>query len=325
LIDKIFNITTEAEFEELALEIFRFQAENNKVYKDYLYYLSCNVNKVDEIKKIPFLPIEFFKKFDVIINNHRLSNQNRVIFKSSGTTKIGRSRHIIIDINLYEKSFTNTFIKFFGKPDKYIIIALLPSYIETGDSSLVYMVDKLIKMSNRKESGFYLNKNNEIIEIIEKHKDQNILLFGVTYALLDLIENKNYYYPKLKIIETGGMKGRKEEITRTELHTRLKNGFGTNQIYSEYGMTELLSQAYCFENEWFEPSDTMRIFIRDVNDPFCFLENNKTGGINIIDLANIYSCSFIETKDLGKKNDKKFQVSGRFDNSDIRGCNLLIV
>lgn len=325
--NKIFNISSEIDFLNLSIEIFKFQYKYNSIYKKYVNYLGINIEDVKELKQIPFLPIEFFKTKKVIIEKDNLSSKQDVIFKSSGTTGAKRSCHYVYNINVYEKSFLSGFQQFFGSPKDYTIIALLPSYIEAGNSSLIYMVEKLIKNSGKKESGFYLNKKEKIIEALEISKIQNqkVILFGVSYALLDLSKELLKKYNNLIIIETGGMKGRKKEITRNELHKELTKGFGTDKIYSEYGMTELLSQAYSIENELFVPNNTMKILIRDVNDPFSYLENGKTGGINIIDLANIYSCSFVETKDLGKVKNDSFEVLGRFDDTDLRGCNLLIM
>ena len=324
--NKIFNINTEKEFVEIALQIFRFQAKYNPVYRQYIDYLNIKSEKITELEKIPFLPIEFFKNKKVTVQINGLPKTKTIIFKSSGTTGSVRSKHFVYDINIYEKSFLSTFTQFFGSLNQYVIIALLPSYIEAGNSSLVYMINKLIQLTTNKDSNFYKIDYQKITSILEKYKKtkQKIILFGVSYALLDLSVEIKSKYKDLIIIETGGMKGRKQEITRKELHNKIYVGFGTKKIYSEYGMTELLSQAYSKENGFFEPAKTMKIFIRDINDPFSYIKDGKTGGINIIDLSNIYSCAFIETKDLGMLKNSKFQVIGRFDNSDIRGCNLLI-
>lgn len=327
LSEKIFNINSNEEFEKLSLEIFNFQYKYNIIYQQYVNYLKIIPSEVDSIYKIPFLPIEFFKTKKIISNSLCFENENYTVFKSSGTTGQERSQHFVLDIKLYEQSFLNGFKEFFGDIKNYIIIGLLPSYLEAGNSSLVYMVDKLIKESKNANSGFYLNDLNNLADLLFKleKQDKKLILFGVSYALVSLaklISNKKF--DNLIIIETGGMKGRKKEITREELHNILKNKFGIKHIYSEYGMTELLSQAYLKEDSLFYPSKTMKIMVRDLNDPFTYLEENMSGGLNIVDLANINSCSFIETKDLGKLKNYGFEVLGRFDNSDIRGCNLLI-
>lgn len=323
---KIFEIDSEKKYEEVALEIFEYQSENNKVYKEYLGYLNFKPSENLKIEDIPCLPIEFFKNKKVIVNEF-VAKLPELVFKSSGTTGMIRSKHYIAQEDLYIKSFMNGFNDFFGKPDDYVILALLPSYLEAGNSSLVYMVDYLIKKTNNPNSGFYLDNYQSLKSKIENlnRESKKIILFGVSYALLDFSVFAEGFYENLIIIETGGMKGRKKELTREVLHERLKIGFGTNKIYSEYGMTELLSQAYSSSNELFKPSSTMTVLIRDINDPFTYLSKNKAGGINIIDLSNIYSCSFVETKDLGMKKNGCFNILGRYDNSDIRGCNLLIM
>ncbi|MBN2891951.1 MAG: acyltransferase [Bacteroidales bacterium] len=325
--NRIFTISSNQEFDQIALEIFDFQYNNNLVYKEYIDYLKVKPTKITSIFDIPFLPIEFFKSRKIVSAIDLLQEKTPVVFKSSGTTGADRSKHYVYKSDIYEKSFLKEFKDIFGSPENYTILALLPSYVQTGDSSLVYMVNKLIQLSNNVDSGFYLEKSEIILDIILKNKELNkqIILFGVSYALLDLAESNKILLPELIIIETGGMKGRKKEIIRNELHHILGQKFGTKNIYSEYGMTELLSQAYMLENEFFKPSSTMKVLIRDINDPFTYLSDEKTGGINIIDIANLYSCSFIETKDLGLLKNNKFKVLGRFDNADIRGCNLLTV
>ena len=323
----IFNIKTNKEFVKIALQIFNFQANNNLIYKEYLNRLNVNPNEISSVHEIPFLPIEFFKTKKIISFEYNRSKKY-LYFESSGTTSDLRSRHYIYKVSVYEKSFIQNFNNFYGDIQDYTILALLPSYIENNNSSLIYMLNKLILLSNNKDSDFYLHNTQELIaKLYELSKNkQKIILFGVSFALLDLVDKYNFDFPELIIIETGGMKGMREEITRKELHEKIKEGFKTNYIHSEYGMTELLSQAYSINNEKFQTPNWMKIFIRDINDPFKILGHNKTGGINIIDLANIYSCSFIETKDLGKLlQDNTFEVLGRFDNSDIRGCNLLSV
>ncbi len=322
-IDDIFSITSNDQFTDLALKIFNYQTENNPVYKEYLFHLGTNISEVDALNKIPFLPIEFFKTHKII------TGQTEPIktFFSSGTSGMQRSSHYITDLDLYEKSFLTAFENQYGKPEKICVLALLPGYLENESSSLVYMVDDLIKKSNHSKSGFYLNNHIELIQTLEfcKKQREKVILFGVSYALMDLADKMPFSIPNTIIIETGGMKGKRKELTKKELHQFLSQKFGVETIHSEYGMTELLSQAYSSENGKFHCPPWMKILIRDTYDPFSFLEKEKSGGINIIDLANINSCSFIETKDLGKLNSyNSFEVLGRFDHSDIRGCNLLV-
>ena len=321
--EDIFAISSKKEFEKITLKVFRYQYENNKVYQAFCNHLGKNTSNVKQINAIPFLPIQFFKSETIVSN----SNKVQAIFTSSGTTGAITSRHFVTDISIYENSFNITFAQFYGNIQEYCVLALLPSYLERDGSSLIYMVNDLIAKSNHKDSGFYLNNleqlANKIIEL--ENKGQNILLIGVTYALLDLIEYKKFNLKNTIIMETGGMKGKRKEIIREELHETLCDGFGVNTIHSEYGMTELLSQAYSLGNSIFECPLWMDVLIRDTEDALQYVENGKTGGINVIDLANINSCSFIATQDLGKKHQKmSFEVLGRFDNSDIRGCNLMV-
>jgi len=318
----IFEIDSEQKFIDKSLEIFRFQARNNPVYRQFIKLLSVNPEKINHIKQIPFLPIEFFKNYRVA----SVAEPFDAIFKSSGTTGMMRSKHFVKYLSIYEKSFTEAFQHFYGDISQYNILALLPSYVEQGDSSLVYMTGKLIRKSQKKYSGFYLNEEEKLGSILKylHQKNEKILLLGVSYALLDLIEKEKFALSGAIIMETGGMKGRRKEMIREELHRHLKKGFGVEQIHSEYGMTELLSQAYSTGNSLFESPPWQKILIRDTEDPFTYLPEGKTGGINIIDLANIYSCSFIATQDLGKITGNQFEILGRFDQSDIRGCNLLI-
>ncbi len=319
--DRIFQIEQESNFNNLCLEIFQFQAKNIPIYQEYLKYLKINVATVNEIEKIPFLPISFFK-------SHKISSieKDEIIFRSSGTTGSIPSKHYIGDLSIYEKSFIQGFSTFYGEQNEFALLALLPSYLERDGSSLVYMVEELIKISSL-DSGFYLFNHEELYEKLLKLKALNkpTLLIGVTFALLDFAEKFQLNFPELIVMDTGGMKGKRKEMIREEVHNLLKNSFGVSEIHSEYGMTELLSQAYSKGNGIFETPKWMQIKIRDTNDPFTYLSNNKTGGINIIDLANVYSCSFIATQDLGLKHENgTFEVKGRFDNSDIRGCNLMI-
>jgi len=322
-INDIFSIQTDEEFQDIALRIFRFQAENSHVYREYLFHLGINVSAINNITQIPFLPIEFFKTHQILFADKPIEKA----FFSSGTTGQQRSNHFVSDISIYEKSFMEGFKLFYGNPEDYCIVALLPSYMENESSSLVYMADYLINKSKNEYSGFYLNALDELPLKLKKLESlgQTTILLGVSYALLDLVEQFPVKLSHAIIMETGGMKGRRKELTKKELHQVLCSGFGVGSIHSEYGMTELLSQAYAKADGKFFTPPWMKILIRDTYDPFTFLEPGKSGGINIIDLANIYSCSFIETKDLGKMNsDGSFEVLGRFDYSDIRGCNLLV-
>ena len=318
---KIFNMNNDAEFENLALELFHFQMENNPIYAPYAA-LILKGEAPNNVFEIPFLPIEFFKKEQVLCKGRGIEE----VFVSSGTTG-EQSKHLVSDISLYKTSFSKTFEIFYGDISNYCILALLPSYQERNNSSIIFMVNDLINKSKHPNSGFYLGNLAELTDIINEleGKGQKTILFGVTYALLDLAEEFPQKLEHTIIMETGGMKGKRKELLKEEIHTLLKTAFATKTIHSEYGMTELLSQAYSKGNGIFESPNWMKILIRDVNDPLSILENNKTGGINVIDLANIYSCPFIATQDLGRTfDDDSFSVLGRFDNSDVRGCNLLV-
>jgi Acyl-protein synthetase, LuxE. len=321
--EKIFSISNKTGFEQVALEIFRYQAENNEVYREYLQYLKKDVNQINSLHEIPFLPIEFFKSRKVVSSN----NPAKEIFTSSGTTGNLTSRHFVPDISIYEESFKKGFEDFYGPITDYCVLALLPSYLEREGSSLIYMMEHLIKDSKHAKSGFYLHNHEELIQCIAdlKKSNQKILLLGVSFALLDLAEKYTLDLANVIIMETGGMKGRRKEITREELHAFLCSRLGVNEIHSEYGMTELLSQAYSKGKSLFQTPNWMKIMIRDAYDPFSYEKTGRTGGVNVIDLANVHSCSFIETQDLGKiYEDGKFEILGRFDHSDIRGCNLLV-
>ncbi len=320
----LFTISSQKQFEKIALKVFRFQYENNLVYRKFCDFLKTDSHKVKSLDQIPFLPIQFFKSHKV------LSNENPIqeTFTSSGTTGTATSKHFVTDISLYEESYRKGFSQFYGTIEDYVVLALLPSYLERSGSSLIYMVEDLIQMTNNPESGFYLHNHEELIQKLIKldHAGQNVILIGVTYALLDLIENQKFQLQNTIIMETGGMKGKRKEMIREELHEQLCQGFGVTAIHSEYGMTELLSQAYSLGNGVFECPSWMQIRIRDTEDALTYVDAGKTGGINVIDLANINSCSFIATQDLGKKNpNTTFEVLGRFDNSDIRGCNLMVI
>lgn len=321
---KIFTINTDDEFKALALSVFMFQYETNLIYKTFVDSIKTKVNEVKNLNQIPFLPIEFFKSKQVICGNIQ---SDSVCFTSSGTTGQSTSKHYINSISLYEDSFSNGFKHFYGNIKEYCVLALLPSYLERGGSSLVYMANQLIKDSGHNLSGFHLNNLDDLVNTISelKKRNQKTILLGVSYALLDLAD-KNITLPENFIVmETGGMKGKREELTKEELHNTLKNKFKTHRIHSEYGMTELLSQSYSSSNGIFKSVPWKRVLIRDISDPFHYVLEGKTGGVNIIDLANLYSCSFIETKDLGKHYaDHSFEIVGRFDVSDLRGCNLLI-
>ena len=343
--NEIFNIKTEADFQAKCLETFLYQYENVEVYRKFVDFLGKNPSEIKEIKDIPFLPIEMFKNHLVLDKNFKTENY----FQSSGTTQIQtRSKHYIADFNLYEESIYQSFEKFIGKPEDYIFLGLLPNYSENPHSSLIYMVDYLMKKSGKPENGYFLYNHQELFELLQKLGKENrkVILFGVSFALLDFLdychserseESVSIRSEYLTVIETGGMKGRKEEMTKDELLKILQKGFGTDKIFSEYSMTELLSQAYSLGENIYETPNWMRVLIRNTEDPFSYVEEGRTGAINIIDLANIHSCSFIATQDLGKivndfeiasstsflRNDK-FQVLGRIDHSDIRGCSLLV-
>ena len=320
----IFTISSQKQFEKIALKVFRFQHENNPVYHDFCNHLKVDKQKVKSLQQIPFLPIQFFKSHNVLSSTDSIQET----FSSSGTTGMTTSKHHVTDITLYEESYRKGFADFYGNIEDYVILALLPSYLERDGSSLIYMVDDLIKLSNNPESGFYLNQYDTLSQKLTEldNSGQNVILIGVTYALLDLVEQYNFSLKNTIIMETGGMKGKRKEMIREELHQLLCDGFGVENIHSEYGMTELLSQAYSLGNGVFECPSWMQILIRDTEDALTYITDGKTGGINVIDLANINSCSFIATQDLGKKNpNNSFEVLGRFDNSDIRGCNLMVL
>lgn len=320
----IFNIKTQSEFEDLALQIFKFQFENNRVYRSFCDLLYKHPSEVKTLKDIPFLPIQFFKTREVISSKEAI----KTTFISSGTSGSETSKHHVTDLNIYYESFTKGFEKFYGKIEDYVILGLLPSYLEREGSSLIYMVDSMIKISKHPESGFYLNTLSELKDVLITldSKGKKTLLIGVSFALLDLIETYQFNLKNTIVMETGGMKGRRKELIRAELHERLKNGFGVNQIHSEYGMTELLSQAYSNGNGIFNCPPWMHVLTRDTEDALTIQASGRTGGLNIIDLANVNSCSFIATQDLGSiNNDGSFEVIGRFDNSDIRGCNLMLL
>lgn len=325
----IFDIKTEQEFLDVALATFRYQYKNIEVYRKFTDYLKIDPEKVKSLDRIPFLPIEMFK-------NHQILDQNMntdLYFQSSGTTQMNLSKHFIADENIYQESIYKSFDKFIGKPEDFIFLGLLPSYLEKQNSSLIYMVDYLMKKSDQPENGYFLYNHQDLFQLLTTLKDKKVILFGVSFALLDFLDycssssSSLQFSDALTVIETGGMKGRKEEMTKDELLGIFQNGFKTKKIYSEYSMTELLSQAYSLGQNVYECPGWMRVLIRNAEDPFGYENAGKTGAVNIIDLANIHTCSFIATQDLGKllsEDDHKFQVLGRIDHSDIRGCSLLV-
>jgi phenylacetate-coenzyme A ligase PaaK-like adenylate-forming protein len=324
MLNRIFNIQNEQQFTEIALAVFKHQFRNNKVYRSFCDLLYIHPASVNTIEEIPFLPIQFFKSRQVLSSLDEVQET----FTSSGTTGSVISKHLVTDINLYKESYLKGFAHFYGNIEEYTVLALLPNYLEREGSSLVFMVDDLIRKSKNPESGFFLDNRKELAQkLIELDKTgQKTLLIGVSFALLDLIEMQQFSLKNTIIMETGGMKGRRKELVREELHAILQNGFGVSEIHSEYGMTELLSQAYSKGNGIFETPPWMKILTRDTEDALTMNTLGKNGGINIIDLANYNSCSFIAAQDLGKVHENEtFEIIGRFDNSDIRGCNLLVL
>ena len=326
--DTIFDIQTEKDFLSASLRTFRYQYQNVEIYRRFVDYLNINPDEVDELVKIPFLPIEMFKNHQIIDKNVKAE----LFFQSSGTTQMNLSKHFIADEDLYKQSIYKSFSEFIGKPEDFIFLGLLPSYLERQNSSLIYMVDYLMKKSGKPENGYFLYNHEDLFALLNKLEDKKVILFGVSFALLDFIdychsersdESLNFM-EDLIVIETGGMKGRKEEMTKDELLKILQEGFKTEKIYSEYSMTELLSQAYSLGNNEYQCPSWMKIMIRNAEDPFNYEKAGRTGAINIIDLANVHSCAFIATQDLGKIVGDKFQVLGRIDHSDIRGCSLLV-
>ncbi|GAA4889014.1 acyltransferase [Flaviramulus aquimarinus] len=319
----IFNIKNQTEFEDLALQVFKFQFENNSVYRSFCDLLYKHPSDVKTIQDIPFLPIQFFKTRTILSSKSSVETT----FTSSGTTGSTTSKHHVTDLGVYIQSFTKGFEQFYGNIEDYVVLGLLPSYLEREGSSLIYMVDTMIKASKHAESGFYLNNISELKDTLIKAdaEEKKVLLIGVSFALLDLIETYTFNLKHTIIMETGGMKGRRKELIRTQLHNILKDGFGVENIHSEYGMTELLSQGYSKGQGVFNCPPWMKVLTRNTEDALSIQNYNKTGGINVIDLANINSCAFIATQDLGRVNkDGSFEVIGRFDNSDIRGCNLMV-
>jgi phenylacetate-coenzyme A ligase PaaK-like adenylate-forming protein len=319
----IFDIQTEKDFTAAALKTFYYQSEYNLVYKEYLSHLNIDPSSVCAVKDIPFLPIQFFKSHQIICKEDAVEQT----FLSSGTTGDLQSKHFVTDLTLYEESYLKGFSQFYGDVGELVVLALLPSYLEREGSSLVYMVEDLIRKSRQPESGFYLKNLEDLKDLLLRleFQQKNVLLIGVSFALLDLVEKHQFCLKNTVVMETGGMKGRRKELIREELHAVLKKGFGVDEIHSEYGMTELLSQAYSSGHGIFKTPPWMKILIRDTHDPLSLLPIGKTGGVNVVDLSNINSCSFIATQDLGKLHlNSSFEILGRFDNSDIRGCNLML-
>lgn len=322
--NKIFNIQNDDDFRSVSIALFLHQYNHCKIYKEFTDYLKIDPNEVTTLEKIPFLPIQFFKNH-FIISSYR---NPKLCFESSATTGSVVSKHYVCSPEVYIESFSRHFESSFGNPKEIAILALLPSYLERSSSSLVYMVDYFIQQSSIAESGFFMYNTDELYTILSDlaRRKQKTILFGVTFALLDFVEKCKMDFPDLIIIETGGMKGRKEEITRYQLQEQLCSGFGVQKVFSEYGMTELLSQGYTSGGVSFSAPAWMKVLVREPNDPLTIHKEGRNGGLNIIDLANIESCAFLATQDLGTVYaDGSFEVLGRFDDSEIRGCNLMSV
>lgn len=322
--DTIFNIQSSDDFNTTSIEVFNYQYQHNQTYRLFCKLLKVKPETVTHYSEIPFLPIQFFKSHAVTASMQPATH----VFSSSGTTGSVTSKHFVTDIAIYERSFREAFELHYGAITEYAVLALLPSYLERTGSSLIYMVNDMITKSGNPDSGFYLNNLDELkTKLVDlDNSGQKVLLIGVSFALLDLIEQHSFQLKNTVIMETGGMKGRRKELIRTELHEILTQGFGVSHIHSEYGMTELLSQGYSKGNGIFTCPPWMKIIARDTEDALTLLPENKNGGINVIDLANVNSCSFIATQDLGKVyHDGSFEIFGRFDNSDIRGCNLMVI
>ena len=304
-------------FEEIALELFQFQAKNNPVYAEYIRHLGIEPTSIRTIYDIPYLPVSFFKTHDIKTGDWK----EHAVFTSSGTTGMVSSRHLVYDVDFYLSNAVRCFAFFYGDPSNYTTLALLPSYAERQGSSLIAMIEHFIA---RGEGGFYHNDREGLLQQLARSSKRKVVLWGVTFALVDLAGERELDLSNCIVFETGGMKGRRKEITRAELHEFLGTRFHT-RIHSEYGMTELMSQAYSIENGLFQCPPWMKVVVRDPEDPRDMLVGRERGGINIVDLANFHTCAFIETQDLGKMGQKgSFEVLGRMDNSDIRGCNLLV-
>ena len=322
ILTQLYNGINEDTFENVVLDVFRFQAKYVPTYRRFVELLSVNPQTITNWKEIPFLPISFFKTHSIFVEGH----YPELTFTSSGTTGTETSKHMVVDHSIYEWSFTTGFKRYINTED-LAILALLPNYLEQGNSSLVYMMKGLMEAFPNQDSGFYLANHQELINTLEKREKEGLptLLMGVTYALLDLLEIQSFKLNHTIIMETGGMKGRRKEMIKAQLHEQLMKGFGVDAIHSEYGMTELFSQAYSKGNNLFSCPPWMKVLMRDTTDPFSWVQNETTGGINVVDLANVYSCSFIATDDLGKYYPNgEFEVLGRYDHSGVRGCNLLI-
>ncbi|MDZ7608116.1 MAG: acyl transferase [Cyclobacteriaceae bacterium] len=318
---KIFK-TNIQNFHDHALSLFYWQAEHNNTYRQYLECLGCYPHNIHDIEAIPFLPIQFFKSHHVRAGEY----EAKTIFSSSGTTGVAVSKHAMEDVSFYHNVSEMAFTRVFGELNGSVVLGLLPSYLERNNSSLVAMVDHFIHLTKHPDSGFYLHEYSKLYQVLVKLKSTNshVFLFGVTFALLDFASKFTIDMPNLTILETGGMKGKGKELVRDELHEVLRQSFKNSRISSEYGMTELMSQAYMLGDGFFHPPPWMKVLIRDQYDPFTILPPERHGGLNIIDLANIHSCAFIESEDLGISGGERFKVLGRMDNSDIRGCNLLV-
>lgn len=320
---RCFSITDETSFQEVAIQVFREQAKNVIVYREYLEAIRVDPQSINRWEDIPYLPIEFFRSKTVLKDGCK----EEVVFQSSGSTAALSSKHVVADVELYKRSFMQGFENRYGSIRQYALLALLPSYLQKGDSSLVYMTDYLIRESKNSFSGFYLDDYAGLAKVLLtlKESQQKTILLGVSYALLDLAEQFPISFPELILMETGGMKGRRKEMVREELHAILTSAFGVKQIHSEYGMTELLSQAYSSGDGVYQCPPWMRVRIRDMNDPFHFANPLKTGGVCVTDLANSLSCAFIATQDLGRQfPDGGFEILGRFDDAEARGCNLML-
>jgi hypothetical protein len=320
--NSVFSIRDDADFLDAALEIFRHQYESNEVYKAWVNLMKTDLSRVRHLDEVPFLPVGFFRDREVICGE----KGDALVFRSSTTTSHKPSTHLVKDRAIYERSFLGCFGKFYGPPEGYCILALLPGYLERPDSSLVYMCARLIEESRHPDSGFYLRNIPELLAVIDKLKNagQRTLLIGVSYALLDLCEHHPELGASFTVMETGGMKGTRKEMLKPELHDALREGLGVETIHSEYGMTEMLSQAYSLGDMLYESPPWLKFLIRETDDPLRYLGDGKTGGVNVIDLANIHSCAFVATQDLGRLHNGKLELMGRYDNSDVRGCNLLV-
>jgi hypothetical protein len=319
--DTLYTVN-EGNFEDIALQLFRFQAKHNPVYNQYLTFLRCKPDSIRSIAKIPFLPISFFKTQLVKTGSWEAETE----FTSSGTTGMIASKHQVRHLNFYLKVSEKIFENFYGPCKNFHFLALLPSYLERTGSSLIAMIDHFIKKSESVHSGFYLSNHVELVDKLQSLKGdkRRVILWGVSFALLDLAEAAELDLSTCLVIETGGMKGRRKELIRQDVHDYLVSRFNVEEIHSEYGMTELMSQAYSQSNGYYRCPPWMKVLIRDINDPFLYV-TGKAGAINIIDLANFHSCAFVETQDLGRaESSGTFEVLGRIDNSDVRGCNLLV-